>query len=128
MVIVTNNLLVYDNYKGIHTVIYLSQGSLLDVLIKSRDMAHMGYSLLTHPLSSNLKTNQTPYKTIIMSEEKKEICYNKIRLIESAIDITKRLKTKEIADVRQKILEDYRLVDMSIIENGLNCVKGRLLQ
>ena len=68
--IITNNSLVFEKYHSNYDVIYLKDAGYLDVLYAARDRIHLSYVLLTHPMAGSLKPNQTPYKSIIVAQEK----------------------------------------------------------
>jgi len=57
--IITNNEWVHNKYRQLYDIIYI-EGSYRDVLVKTRDKLHEGHELLTHPLSSSIKPNETP--------------------------------------------------------------------
>ena len=78
--IITNNDWVLDKYKDSFNVIYID-GSFKDVLIAVRDKLHLGHELLTHPLGSSVKPSETPYKSIIITDNKKNLSINSIYMI-----------------------------------------------
>ena len=88
-------------------------------MIKTRDKIHEGYELLTHPLSSSVKPNETPYKSIIISDVKGNLNYDSLVLIENSIitfDKFKKLNFK----LSDKVIEDFKLVDLTVLESALN--------
>lgn len=116
--IITNNDSVYEKYKNTYKIDFID-GSFKDVLIKTRDKIHEGYELLTHPLSSSVKPNETPYKSIIISDEKGNLKYDSVILIENSIiayDKFAKLNFK----MTDKIIEDFKLVDLTVLESALN--------
>lgn len=118
--IITNNSRVYEKYKNFYEVIYLENGSYTDVLLKTRDLIHQGKILLTHPMAGSLKPNQTPYKSVILGNT----CMNdfkSIMLIENSLESAfKFLKFKKTPAWTYKILNDFKTVDLSLIENVIN--------
>ena len=66
--LLTNNPLVRDILSPFYEVAFL-EASLRDILIKTRDMTHVGHRLYTHPLSGSVKPNETPYKSILLSKK-----------------------------------------------------------
>lgn len=116
--IITNNDLVYEKYKKNYNIDYVN-GDFKDVLIKTRDKIHEGYELLTHPLSSSIKPNETPYKSIIISDEKGNLKYESVVLIENSI-MTYDKFTKLSFKLTDKIIEDFKLVDLTVLESALN--------
>lgn len=117
-ILVTNNILVYDKYKASMDITYKEGFSYLDVLSYSRDLVHQGHELLTHPLSGSIKPNETPFKTIIVSSKARKLDYNSLRIIEDSIQVAKKfLLQKSIPNWSDRVLDDFRLIDLSLIEN-----------
>ncbi len=97
---------------------YLKDGTYTDVLKKTRDLIHSNYKLLTHPMSGSLKPNQTPYKSVIVTEGCGRIDYESVILIENSMEAAyKFLKFKKTPLWTEKILNDFKTVDLSLIEN-----------
>ena len=115
IIVVTNNPLVKKNYEK-NVFIEYYEVDLLSLLEKVRDKIHLGYKLLTHPLSGSVKPNETPYKTIIISKEDK-LDNDSLVMIENSILTTKKLLSyKKTPNWQQKILEDFQVVDLSLIQ------------
>ncbi len=55
-----------------------------------RDKVHEGHELATHPLSGSVKPNETPYKTIMISEKKGVLDFNSLKIIEDSIATAKK--------------------------------------
>ena len=93
----------------------------MDVFVTSRDYIHMGYALLTHPLSGSIKPNETPYKTIAISREKlNELDFNSLTLIENSIETAaKLLVNKQKKQWAESVLDDFKLIDFDLIRNAL---------
>ena len=124
--LVTNNDLVkekYENGDNNIKVVMVESANCILVLNKARDLMHTGLRLETHPMAGSVKPNQNPYKTIIVSnsnnteEEKLE----QLLIIENAIVKSRELIEKRpIPDWDDKLLNDFKFVDLSLIESGLN--------
>lgn len=115
--IVTNNSKVFDKYRYDYRVEFIESNNMLSVLIKVRDYMHMGYTLLTHPLSGSLKPNQTPYKSILLIDNNVSFDFDKLRLIENSIEsFDKFVKNNGIAKWNDKIKDDFKTVDLSLID------------
>ncbi|WP_132995537.1 GrdX family protein [Sporanaerobacter acetigenes] len=118
-IVITNNPLVKSKYQDKISLEYYDIGY-LELLMKVRDKVHLGYKLLTHPLSSSVKPNETPYKTIIISEGG-GLDADSLLIIENSILTTKKfLKDIAVSNWEDKILEDFQVVDLSIIEPAIN--------
>ncbi len=117
-IIITNNSKVLESYKNLYEIIYLENGSYVDVLNKARDIIHTGCKLLTHPMAGSLKPNQTPYKSIITGRDSGKTDCESVILIENSIEAAyKFLKFKQTPMWNEKILNDFKTVDLSLIEN-----------
>lgn len=117
-VIITNNDKVYQKYKEKYEVLFLEKGSYTDVLNETRDNIHNGCKLITHPMAGSLKPNQTPYKSVIVEKSNSKTNYESVILIENSLDAANKfLKHKSTPKWNEKILNDFKTVDLSLIEN-----------
>lgn len=122
-IVVTNNKKCRDEFQKVMKVDYLENGSYIDVLVKVRDYIHLGYRLETHPMAGSLKPNQIPYKTIIISDsevEKQEFFEYDIVMENSIESCVKFMKDRRTPDWPENILEDFRDVDLSLIEGAVS--------
>jgi hypothetical protein len=119
IMIITNNECVFNKYKDIHNILYID-GSYRDVLIKTRDKVQEGYELLTHPLSSSLKPNETPYKSVIISDNKESLNFDSLYIIENSIMAFDRFNKNKIIEWTDKLREDFKLIDLTVLESALN--------
>lgn len=117
--IITNNELVYSKYKDVYDILFMD-GRYRDVLIKTRDKVHEGYELLTHPLSSSIKPNETPYKSVIISDIKGNLNYNSVIIIEDSIMTFDKFNLNKIKNINEKMKEDFKLIDLTVLESALN--------
>ena len=117
--IITNNELVYSKYKDDYDILFLD-GTYRDVLVKTRDKVHEGYELLTHPLSSSIKPNETPYKSVIISDIKGNLNYNSVIIIEDSIMTFDKFNLNKIKNINEKMKEDFKLIDLTVLKSALN--------
>lgn len=117
--IITNNEVVYNKYKNLYDVLYID-GNYKDVLVKTRDKVHEGYELLTHPLSSSIKPNETPYKSIIISDNKGSLNYDSVLIIENSILSFDKFNLHKIKNITERMKEDFKLIDLTVLESALN--------
>lgn len=119
--IVTNNDYVRDKYKDDFEIIYIDKvDNYTGVLQKARDLIHEGYKLLTHPLSGSVKPNETPFKTIIL-EKGTGLDQDGLIIIEEAIaTINKFLNIEKTPDYNERVIDDCKVIDLSIIDNTIN--------
>ncbi|KNF10134.1 gylcine reductase operon associated protein GrdX [Gottschalkia purinilytica] len=121
IILITNNPLVFEKYANNQNVEYY-EVSYLEILNIIRDKIHIGHKLLTHPLSSSLKPNETPYKTVLITKEKySSVDTDSIIIIESSILTAKKfIRNKQTPDWNQLILDDFQVVDLSLVDNVLS--------
>ena len=118
LIIITNNPLSKEFFNDKYEVQFVN-GSLMDVLIKTRDLIHKGYVLLTHPLMGSVKPNQTPYKTVAISKlPKDKTDEESVLVIENSILTAQKLiKSKPYKKWPEEVLEDFRVIDLDLIKS-----------
>lgn len=116
-IIVTNNPMVYEKYGDTHNVIY-EDVSYEDILKVIRDRIHEGHQMLTHPLSGSVKPNETPYKSVLISEERRTIDERSVTLIENAIFACGKFEFKSDR-YKPEVYKDFQLIDCTLIESGM---------
>ena len=116
--IITNNPKVNEKYHDSKTVKFL-EGTYLDVLLAARNIVHKGGVLLIHPLSSSLKPNETPYKSLLVAQNKEEVDLKSIDLIENSIATAQKFGShpKEMAIKKR---EDYKLIDLDLFDHVMD--------
>ncbi len=121
-IIITNNDMVYNKYKDQFNI-ELYDCSIKDVMLKVRDRIHEGFKMLTHPLSSSIKPNESLYKSIMISDEKSILDYDSLLIIENGIMTCDKFnKIKYNIVYTDKIIEDFKLIDLTVLESALNRV------
>lgn len=119
-ILVTNNPSVRDEYQDQMELIYIDSLDFLKVLEVVRDKVHLGHKLLTHPLTGSVKPNETPFKSVIISEEIESIDFKSLQMIEQSILTTQKfLDQQKIRDWPERILKDFRTIDYSLITSGI---------
>lgn len=121
VIIVTNNPMSEKKLSENHKIDFI-QGTTMDVLKKVRDYVHKGHKLLTHPLMSSIKPNETPYRTIVVSKIPEEsLDMNSLSYIEEGIHTTEKfLNIYGIPKWNESILDDFQLIDFDLIYHALN--------
>ena len=115
--IITNNSLVLKKLGETHNVIY-QDISYEEVLKEVRDRIHEGHLLLSHPLSGSVKPNETPYKSIMITEGKGEIDERSLTLIENAIQACQKFEFKS-DKYKASVYDDFQLIDWTLLESGM---------
>ncbi len=119
-IIITNNKLVHQGYYEKVETLFLGDFTYLQVLELVRDKIHKGHKLLTHPLSGSVKPNETPFKSIIISKKQNVMSFADLSIIEESIASAKRFMGNQVTPAwSEKILNDFRIIDLSLIENGI---------
>ncbi|MDD4297523.1 MAG: GrdX family protein [Ruminiclostridium sp.] len=112
--IVTNNPLVKDKFSNVDFL----EGTFEDVLIKSRDLIHQGYELVSYPLGSSIRMNYSPYRSIIIGIKKNCINFFHVETIENSIMQYRKLMDGRKIDYKNS--EDYARIDMELLKAALN--------
>lgn len=117
-ILVTNNDRAKKLGKGMQACILLD--SYEEVLLKTRDLIHRGYALLTHPQASSLKPNQTPFRSVLLYGERGSMRMEELSLIENALDaFYKWNRGRKVPRYDERIENDYKTVDLSMLQNVL---------
>jgi hypothetical protein len=123
--ILTNNPLAEEDLGSTHDIVFID-GGLRDVLIRASEMINNGAVLLNHPLYGSVKPNETPYRSLLLQESGSgadgRVDEGSAKLIRNAIGAFEKFTVKkEIADaeLRQQLLEDYQVVDLSLLKSAV---------
>lgn len=118
VIIVTNNPLSREAETDI-TVEYIDDGDFtgyMSVLVRVRDLIHLGHRLLTHPLSGSVKPGETPYKTVAMTAEQGELDPKSLDIIENSVETARKLiANRKDRILTEKIRKDFQLIDYQLI-------------
>lgn len=115
--IVTNNTLVMEKFGQDYHVEY-EELSFEDTLKKVRDKIYKGHKLLTHPLSGSVKPNETPYKSVMITEEPEGLDMQSMKLIENAIQACAKFEHKS-DKYGPEVYDDFRLIDCTLISSAI---------
>lgn len=119
--LITNNPYVYEKYKDRIEIIFDIDYKYMEVLELTRDKIHTGHKLLTHPLSGSIKPNETPYKTVLITMDKSSLDFDSLNTIEKSIETTRKfLLNENTPNWTEKVLEDFKTIDLSLIDNVIN--------
>ena len=120
-IIITNNPDVKEKFKDVFSVEFLDEKTYMDVLYCARDLIHKCHELLTHPLSGSVKPNETPYKSIIVSSKTGYLDKTGLTILEESIQtVIKFTKNKKTPNWTERVLDDFRVIDLSIMENVID--------
>ncbi|HYF83923.1 MAG TPA: GrdX family protein [Clostridia bacterium] len=119
--VLTNNSLIKEKY-GKDLDITFVAGQYIDVLKSARDMVHKGSRLITHPLMGSIKPNETPFRSIIMSEGT-TLDIESLNIIESSIAATEKFqRDNKVPCWNENVLGDFRFVDLKLFESALESI------
>ena len=117
-ILITNNKKALKKYGDKVDIMYFD-ASYIDVLYKVRDKIHLKYKLLTHPMAGSLKPNQTPFKSVLL-EKSENMDMQGLLLIENSIEAAKKfLRNKSTPNWPERILDDFRTVDLSLVDYSI---------
>ncbi len=120
-IIITNNPGVRDKFKDTFNIEFLEDKSYMDVLYYTRDFIHKGHELLTHPLSGSIKPNETPYKSIMVGSKLGDLDESGLKILEESIQTgLKFTQDKKTPNWTERVLEDFRVIDLSLMENVID--------
>ncbi len=128
ILIITNNSLVHEKYNKKFETMYLCKYTYLEILEWVRDRIHKGHKLLTHPLSGSIKPNETPFKSIVIGKKKGNLDFDGLSIIEESIASAKKfIKGKVTPLWTEKVRDDFRLIDCSIITSAIQSMSGKYI-
>lgn len=110
--IITNNPNIKE-YSKINFV----EGSFEDVLLTVRDLVHSGYGLISHPLGASLRMFFSPYRSIIVSDEKEKTNEMHVQTIENSIENYRKHMKERNPDIANK--DDYALIDGELLKSSM---------
>lgn len=116
-IIITNNPMVQEKMGEEYSVLYFDI-SYEEVLKKVRDYIHEGYLLLSHPLSGSVKPNETPYKSVMISNERAHLDIQSTEIIENALQAIQKFELKSDR-YKPEVYEDFQLIDYTLIESAI---------
>ena len=117
--IITNNPKV-EQQEG---ALYYDE-TLMQILLRVRDLVHQNYRLLTHPLAGSIKPHQTPYKSVaLFATPGAELDFDSLSAIEGAIQVTQKLMQEHhLPEWPKQIMADFALIDLDLLQSGLQSV------
>jgi len=117
--VVTNNPLVKESLGESTELYYFEDDTHRDILERVRDFVHQGYRILTHPLAGSVKPWETPYRSVMITAEGEDkIDIFSLEIIEQAIYALEKLKARPVV-WSEKVLVDFQLIDLSLIQSAL---------
>lgn len=118
--IITNNPLAKKNFSEKYVVEFID-GNVEKVYTAVRDRVHLGHRILTHPLMSSVKPNETPYRTVCISKELVDgVDMQSLNIIESSImTLHKFLNMSPVPEYSDEVYYDFQVIDYDLINNAI---------
>lgn len=109
---ITNNPLVLEKKLS---YVESVEGDTLAVLESVKKEILKGYKLVTHPLTSSIRPDMSPYKTVVLTWKKGNIDADSLEIIEKSIEYTVNL----INNSKEYKWDDASLKDFQFIDKDL---------
>lgn len=116
--IITNNPLVRRIMTGRYEISYMPDAGYRDVLVRVRDLVHLGHRLYTHPLSGSVKPNETPYKSVVVSISRGELEAGHAELMGRAIAAFDKFAPRR-RELTPRLHEDFQLIDYTLLAGAI---------
>ena len=120
--ILTNNPLVVKCLGNDYEIRFEKDYSYRDILIEARDLVYKGHTLYTHPLSGSVKPNETPYRSVALTEETGPLDLESLRLIEDALVTFRKFRPRagRGMDASPSMKEDFAEIDLRLIAGAIS--------
>lgn len=127
MILVTNNPKAMARFSGA-CAIQSVEGGHADVFVACRDLVHGGHRLLTHPLAGSIKPNETPYRSVALTDTTGPLDLESLQLMEDALAACRKFQPRagRGAEATDAMKEDFAEIDLRLIEGaiGPHLLKG----
>ncbi|MFD1417923.1 GrdX family protein [Companilactobacillus keshanensis] len=115
--ILTNNPMVKDKYSEFTK--FDQNLTVADIFAHSRDSIHLGANLINHPLAGSIKPNQSPYKSLVLSNQKGELDMTSLKLIEGSIQVLRKFPPLN-RKYDESVLEDFQVIDLDLLDSAID--------
>ncbi|WZL71742.1 GrdX family protein [Clostridiaceae bacterium 35-E11] len=116
--IVTNNPKVNETFDNV----LFTEETYENVLVRTRNLVHEGFELISHPLAASIRMLFSPYCSVIIGQKNSGINPFHVETIENSIIKYRRLTEQRNIDNINS--EDYALIDIKLLENALNLFRS----
>lgn len=124
MRVFTNNPLAAEKLKDTYDVRFFDC-TFGQLLIEVRNEIHKGCRLLSHPLSGSVKPNETPYKSVLVTQPEGGVDLQSLELIENSIRAAEKFPVK-YPTMPDSIRADFRLIDYTLLQSALQAATDSL--
>ncbi|MCR6546106.1 GrdX family protein [Dehalobacterium formicoaceticum] len=119
--IISNNPAVWQSYRQARQV----KGSLQEVFVDARNFIHQGSKLLNHPLAGSIKPNETPFKSLILTQERGTLDYQSLSMIESAMEILNKMPVLA-RSWNNSVIEDFAMIDLNLLQSAIDALPNTI--
>jgi len=122
-ILITNNPKVKNKYEEKNIKISFMD-NIESIFKEVRDYIHQGYILISHPLAGSVKPFQNPYRSIILRGNK-GLDFDSLKTYENSYEKYQQFKEKKKSksELPADILDDYQVIDLSLIESAIQSIK-----
>lgn len=117
--ILTNNPLVVKCLGNDYKIRFEQDATYRGILVEARDMVYAGHALYTHPLSGSVKPNETPYKSIVLSDVPKTFDADMAAIMGESVQAFDKFTPRNRV-LTEKLLEDFQLIDYTLLCGALD--------
>ncbi len=117
--ILTNNPLVVKCLGNEYKIRFEQDATYRGILVEARDMVYAGHALYTHPLSGSVKPNETPYKSIVLSDVPKKFDTDMAAIMGESVQAFDKFTPRNRV-LTEKLLEDFQLIDYTLLCGALD--------
>jgi len=122
-IIVTNNPEVATRWA--HASEWVDGGA-RSVLVRVRGLVHLGHRLLTHPLAGSVKPNESPYRSVIVSQHPDAtIDLDSLRIIEGVLSVVEKLGPPRFRAIPPHVDADFQLIDCTLMESAVESLRAQ---
>ena len=123
--IVTNNPMAAKEFAGQGEVRLYPEDTYREILVRARDLVYIGHRLCNHPLYGSLRPHETPYRTVVLSDRPQTPDEEECLIMSEAITRIDTFTPPDRAKMPRRILEDYQMIDCSLVRNTFATVPPR---
>ena len=124
--IVTNNPMAAKEFAGQGEVRLYPEDTYREILVRARDLVYIGHRLCNHPLYGSLRPHETPYRTVVLSDRPQTPDEEECLIMSEAITRIDTFTPPDRAKMPQRILEDYQMIDCSLVRNTFAFSEGHM--
>lgn len=117
-ILITNNSLLRD--LEIDTIFV--EGSVEEVLIRTRDHVHKGHDLISSPIGASIRMMLSPIRSVIISSSISRSNEQSVLQLETAMEKQRMIMANRGIDIKN--VEDYMRVDRELILAAISEAKN----